>query len=276
MPNDFALRIMRRGSRTFFNSARFLPAEIRDDVMTLYAFVRTADDFVDAVPQDAEGFFEFVSAYKSALKGSSNVPPVISEFVSLAARRAFSHDWVEAFLYAMQSDLSIRTYATLEDTLRYVYGSAETVGFMMARIMTLEEEALPYASLLGRAFQYVNFIRDVTEDMRLGRVYLPQSDILASGLPSLSQQTIEENPGAFCELMRMELRRYRQWRAEAEPGFRLIPSRHRAAILTAADMYDYTAGIIERDPMVVLRGKVKPTAARILIHGLVNQIGVRL
>lgn len=276
MPNKLALRIMRSGSRTFFNSARFLPSEIREDVVTLYAFVRTADDFVDARPQDAEGLIEFRSTYRRAIEGSADVPAIIADFVALQNRRGFALDWVESFLDAMESDLSIRTYATLDDTLRYVYGSAETVGLMVARIMSLDSEASHYARLLGRAFQYINFIRDVVEDLDLGRVYLPQSDVRASGLLSVSRQAIRDSPDAFCRLMRTQLARYRSWRSEADLGFRLIPSRYRTAILTAADMYDYTADVIERDPLVVLQRKVRPTGVRILIHGLANQIGVRI
>ncbi len=84
----------------------------------------------------------------------------------------------------MEHDLSESSCETLEDVLTYIYGSAEVIGLFMARIMDLDEASFPYAAMLGRAMQYINFIRDIAEDNELGRRYLP---LLDTSLVSLKE-----------------------------------------------------------------------------------------
>lgn len=265
---------MQRGSTTFFNSSLFFPSDLRADVVTLYAFVRTADDFVDRIPQDRDGFFAFRNDYLAAQEGRAIDDPVIGGFVELSGRCGFDPKWTQEFLNAMEQDLWKRDYATLEETEAYIRGSAESVGLMMARIMKLPDDSLPYASLLGKAFQYLNFIRDIREDMDLGRIYIPREEIEASGLPDLTITTAVECPESFAALVRRQLELYRMWRQEASEGYKFIPRRHLVAIRTAADVFDLTAARIGANPNVVLRGKVKPSRARVLLAGVRNLLGL--
>lgn len=263
--------IFRRGSRTYFNSTRFFPAAARRDVTALYAFVRTADDFVDAAPQDAAGFGSFRRAYhESRAGGPGPADPVIEAFVELSARRSFDPAWIDSFLDAMAADLVKREYATIDETLGYVYGSAEVIGLMMARIMGLDDAAHPPARLLGRAMQYINFIRDIREDLGLGRTYLPRDEIRAAGLASLDEEAARRAPEAFRGFIRGQIARYRSWREEAAAGFELMPRRFRVPVRTAADMYDWTARRIEAEPLIVFREKVRPSRGRVLGAGLRN------
>lgn len=254
--------IFRRGSKTYFNSSVFFPAHVRRDVFLLYAFVRTADDYVDAIPQDGAGFRAFRASYAQAL--ASGVPSgdlVIDSFLDLARRKAFAPAWTTAFLDSMEADLDKSRYDSLEETLTYIYGSAEVIGLFMAAIMDLPREAWPAARALGRSMQYINFIRDVAEDNTLGRRYLPLGD---SGLPDLQEATARAQPEAFQAFMRQEAERYLAWQAEAEAGFRFIPKRSRIPVMTASRMYNWTARQIRRDPFVVYRRKVKPAKIRIV------------
>lgn len=256
--------IFRRGSTTFYNSSRFFRPDIRAEVTTLYAFVRLADDFVDSVPQDRAGFAAFRSEYQSAVSGDSVEHPVVRAFVDLAERRHLEREWVDCFLDTMEQDLWKRDYETLDETLQYTFGSAEVVGLMMSRILGLPAVAEPYARLLGRAFQYVNFIRDIHEDGAMGRTYLPMDEVRAAGLEGLSPESAERHPKAFRDYVRSQINRYRTWQREGSEGFRYIPAHSLAPIRTAADVFEHTARVIERDPRVVFRRKVKPTRARIL------------
>lgn len=272
--NKLPVDIMRRGSTTFFNSSLFFPPAVRRDVVTLYAFVRTADDFVDAVPQDADGFHAFADDYLTALNGGSVDNPVITGFVELAERRTFQAVWIDAFLDVMAQDLWKKEYETLDETIAYMHGSAETVGLMMAKVMSLPDEALPYAALLGRAFQYINFVRDIREDLELGRTYIPTEDLAEFNVPGLTLSKATEWPDIFNKLIIKQLQRYRQWRREAGEGFRFIPARYLIAIKTAADMFDMTAAEIERNPAVVLQKNVKPSKCRVMTAGLRNLVGI--
>lgn len=263
-------QLFRRGSRTYFFSSLFFPRELRRNVFILYGFVRRSDDFVDQMPQDAEGFHQFRQAYRNAWHGSPGGDPVINDYVSLARGENFDPAWTEAFLQAMETDLKKISYLTHEEIARYMYGSAEVVGLMMARLMHLSEAAYPCARALGRAMQYINFIRDIAEDLSLGRCYLPREALHAAGLASLHWNEVSRYPDRFQKLIWGEISRYLTWQAEAEKGYAYLPQRYRAPIQTAADMYRWTAETIHKDPLRVFREKVKPSALRIVGRGLIN------
>jgi 15-cis-phytoene synthase len=262
--------IFRRGSVTYFNSSVFFPDSVRRETEILYGFVRTADDFVDSVPQDREGFFAFRELYRAALAGRPAGDPVIDSFVGLSAIRGFDRSWAEAFFMSMELDLKKRIYRTIDETLEYVYGSAEVIGLFMAKILGLPDEAETSARMLGRAMQFINFIRDVEEDNSLGRIYLPLSE---TSLPDLRRESVEENPDEFRFFIRRQVERFEAWQKEAEEGYRLIPGRLLVPIKTAADMYLWTGRRIAKNPLIVFRKKLKPSKARVLGHALLLAVG---
>jgi phytoene synthase len=170
----------------------------------------------------------------------------------------------------MQADLEGKQYRKLDDSLWYVYGSAEAVGLMMAKLMNLTPESYNYAKVQGRAMQWVNFIRDLQEDNEMGRRYFPMEDLKACNLKDLSEATARKNPAAFRRLMKLELKRYQEWQDEARKGLFYIPGMLRPALTAAIDMYDWTAAQIAKDPFVVFTRKVKPTKRQVLAAGLRN------
>jgi phytoene synthase len=139
---------------------------------------------------------------------------------------------------------------------------------MMARIMKLPKEADPAAQMLGRAFQYINFIRDIAEDNELGRTYIPATELKAAGLKNLTLEEAKQKPHAFAVLIRKQLEYYTAWQAEGEAGFSYIPKRYRVAIAAASDMYAYTAEKIAKDPHCVFQYKVKPSRFKIIRSAL--------
>lgn len=140
---------------------------------------------------------------------------------------------------------------------------------MMMKILNLKEEATYNARMLGRAMQYLNFIRDVKEDIEMGRQYLPVKEMQEFGVKSLSECT--DN---FKDFLRYQLKRYMYFQREAEKGYRMIPAKYLIAIKTAGDMYKWTAMKIWMDPCIVNREKVKPRKRRVLARGLYNFLGV--
>ena len=268
-PSRLHEQIFRSGSKTYFNSSIFFPPDVRRDVFVLYGFVRTADNFVDAVPQDGEGFSAFVDRYRQAREGVHTDDPVIDTFVELAHRKYFDAAWTEAFLASMEMDLHKRTYHTIDETLHYIYGSAEVIGLYMARILDLSRDSHPAAMMLGRAMQYINFIRDINEDNGFGRTYLP---IHEAPLSDLRQETAEANRETFLRFIRDQIARYAEWQRQAEEGFRYIPKRYLIPIKTASAMYNWTSRVIQADPFVVYRRKVKPSRPRIVVEALSNAL----
>ncbi|MBN2508946.1 MAG: phytoene/squalene synthase family protein [Spirochaetales bacterium] len=259
--------VFKKGSTTYFNSSLFFPPEVRVQVHHLYSFVRVADNYVDCVPQDARGFENFRRAYDSALKGSPSGNLIIDDFIALKRMRQFPDEWVNAFLDAMEADLHKKEYDSVEETLHYVYGSAEVIGLFMASIMDLDEKAFHAARMLGRAMQYINFIRDIDEDLSFGRRYLCLD---GTPLKDLSRDYAYAYPDEFSAFVHYHLSLYEQWQKEAEQGYRFIPKRYRIAIKTAGDMYNWTARAIQKDPHIVFEKKCKPKKARIIIQALKN------
>ncbi len=269
MVTELHRRTFRSGSRTYFNSSRFFPRAVRDDVFALYGFVRRADDYVDSIPQDSDGFVAFRERYERAARGNPADDPLIDSFVELSERKNFDPEWTKAFLHSLELDLTKQVHATIEESLTYIYGSAEVIGLFMAKILDLSNEASESARMLGRAMQFIIFIRDIAEDTRLGRTYLPISEC---PLKSLSESEVRESPEEFRIFVSNQLKRYSEWQERAEAGYRYLPHRYLVPIRTAGDMYKWTARKIAADPFVVFDRAVKPGRLRIVTRALKNMI----
>ncbi len=103
--------IFSQGSRTYATSSIFFPKHIREKVTILYAWVRTADNFVDSTPQDKKGFIEFRKASEAALRSKKTGNTVIDEFATLTHECAFEYAWIRSFLDAMEADLTKKQYS---------------------------------------------------------------------------------------------------------------------------------------------------------------------
>lgn len=264
--------IFKKASKTYYNSSRFFPPDKREEVYTLYAFVRVADDFVDNVPADPEGFYRFKADWDRASRGEKSGNAVVDDMAELARKRNFDPGWTTAFLRSMEWDLTKKNYDRLDETLEYIYGSAEVIGLYMARILELPPEADEGARLLGRAMQYINFIRDMYEDRRvLGRRYLPLED---SGLQDINLEEARRNPEGFRRFVELHSGRYLQWQLGAEVAYRYLPPVFRWPIMTASDMYVWTVQTIRQDPFIVFRRQVKPHKLRVLGAYLLNRFNL--
>ncbi|MGI9028250.1 MAG: phytoene/squalene synthase family protein [Candidatus Saccharimonadales bacterium] len=272
--------IFKNGSTTFFISSLFFPHSVRANVFDLYSFVRVADDYVDQVPADSDSFYRLRQLWTEAAdnlnyitdksEDDSTDERVVKNMVRVARKNKFDLAWVEAFLDAMQSDIKHTGYRTIEDTLGYMYGSAEVVGLMMARLMGLKPEAAQAAQLQGRAMQLINFIRDITEDIDLGRQYFPADELKRFNLPDLTHETATQRPQDFTKFIQFQLNRYDQWQHEAYQGYKYIPRRLRIPLQTATDMYKWTANEIHKDPLVIYEKKIKPSKMRVISRVLMN------
>jgi phytoene synthase len=272
--------LFKAGSTTYYWSSVFFPENTRHDVFKLYSFVRVADNFVDAVPQDKKSFVQLKKSWQKICKDgnppskklSSDIRLVVQNMYDVYKKYEFDQEWVDAFLVAMESDISKKTYKTLEETKGYMYGSAEVIGLMMAKIIGVPEQGYEAAKLQGRAMQYINFIRDIAEDNNLGRQYFAVSELHKYGLPSTKMSDAYRHPAAFREFIEAQLAYYNQWQAEASKGFKYIPHSQRIALRTAVDMYNWTAAAIAKNPFIVFDKKIKPSKSRVVARALVRSI----
>jgi len=142
--------IFKEGSTTYYFSSRFFPKKIRNDVFKLYSFVRVADDFVDKQPPQPKQLLEIETAYKHAIDDANYESithqwdelntRVVKNIVQLSRKFKFDPEWVPAFLRAMKADINHSPYKTLDQSLEYVYGSAEVIGLMMTRVMRVDSK----------------------------------------------------------------------------------------------------------------------------------------
>lgn len=252
--------IFKSRSNTFYAAAQFFPPEIRGDVTALYGFLRVADDYVDTQPSRVDKLNTFYQAWSQEEPNiilNKTARDILNKFIDLEAKYGFERSWTEAFFSSMFSDVKGQTFHTLPDSLSYVYGSGEIVGLMMARIMGCPLKADRYAKLLGRAFQWINFVRDIDEDSRLGRCYFPGTDLKKFGLKDLTKPTTETNLLNFTKFINFQLARYRAWQKQAETGFLYIPRPARLAVETAAIKYQKTAQVIADDPISVFKTDIQ-------------------
>jgi phytoene synthase len=269
MKKDRFYDIFKKGSKTYFYNSIFFPKEVRGDVFVLYSFVRVADNLVDSIPQKKDAFCDFFDEFCRGWDGEESGDEVMDSFILMAKRKKFSKEWIEAFLHSMELDLTKSSYKDIDEVEDYIYGSAEVVGLMMSRIMEVKEEFYDSARYLGKAMQYINFIRDIKEDLVLGRRYLPTDELIEAGLKNLSFEHVSSKQAKFESFIREQLARYSKWQKEAEKGFPALEKNYRIPVMNASDMYNWTARRIEREPMIVYRKKVKPSKARIvgnLVH----------
>jgi len=191
--------VMRAYTTSFFIVSRFLPRAKRDEVEAVYAAVRYPDEVVDTFPLErAERLRlldEWAGHYETGIESASlegallrGVPSHLAGFARVVREREIPAGHYRAFLEAMRLDVTPRPFASLDDLIdSYVYGSAAVVGYFLAHVYGSDgagnfPRALKSARDLGVALQLTNFLRDVAEDQRRGRVYLPQDFLRAEGV----------------------------------------------------------------------------------------------
>jgi phytoene synthase len=223
-------------SHTFYVATGLLPPAKRRAMRALYAFCRLSDDIVDCSQEDSD-----VSLATWRRTVLSPTPPrgdlVAVAWADTRVRYQIPLRYAEQLIDGVGRDLHQQRYSTFEDVARYAYGVASTVGLMSMHIIGfVDEQAIPYAIKLGIALQMTNILRDVEEDRRAGRVYLPMSELRAFGLTEadLNRGQVDGRWRAF---LRFQIERNRRLYTEARPGIAMLSSDGRFAVAAASDLY---------------------------------------
>ena len=231
-------------SRTFFLASALLPYPKRRAVRALYAFCRISDDLVDrAEPDPKNKIMAWQEVALCAHPSEDNLAALA--WADTRARYGIPRRYAEQLIEGVSRDLEQKRYESFEELSAYCYGVASTVGFMAMHIIGFEgRQAIPYALKLGVALQLTNILRDVGEDWRAGRVYLPQQELAEFGLSEedLAQGRVDARWQAF---MRFQIERNRRLYQEAAPGIALLERDGRFAIAAAADLYQAILDDIE-------------------------------
>jgi 15-cis-phytoene synthase len=184
-----------RGSTSFAAAAKLLDPQARRSAALLYAWCRHCDDVIDGQtlghgtsPEAGDAAARLKGLERDtrdALAGRPPPAPAFRALAAVAALHAIPSSLPLAHLDGFRRDVEGLRYETLEDLLIYCWGVAGVVGEMMARIMGVEDrDTLDRAADLGLAFQLSNIARDVAEDWRSGRLYLPLAWLAEAGVPA--------------------------------------------------------------------------------------------
>ncbi len=221
-------------SKSFYFSTQLLPARKRDAIRVLYAFCRTSDDLVDMHPETApERLQQWLKTLRSTPRHDDPVPlawhNVRNEF-GISSR-------LEAELLAgVEMDLSINRYATFSDLWLYCYRVASVVGLLSMQVIGYAAGAVPYAIKLGVALQLTNILRDIGEDARRNRIYLPQEDLERFGVSEADILRGVRSP-QMQQLLQFEMQRAHQLYDESWEGIGRLHPDSRFAVATAATVY---------------------------------------
>ena len=245
----------RRHGRTYYLATRLLPAWKRRHVHALDGFTRYADEIVDrteALPpaERAARLTTWSDRFRAGLRGEPIDDALLPAVLHTVAVFDLNLDDFDAFLRSMAMDLTVESYATYDDLLDYMEGSAAVIGTMMLPILGSADPAAARgpARQLGLAFQLTNFIRDVAEDLDLGRTYLPDEHLDRFGVSRADLLAARERGEATPQiksLVAYECTVAREHYAAAAPGIPLLTGGSQACMRTAFRLYGGILGEVE-------------------------------
>lgn len=242
-----AEKITSQHSKSFYFASGLLPEEKRSAVRALYAFCRRVDDIVD---ESSEGECDSQLDYWRAMVETASFAEndlVAAAWADTLTRYHIPGHYALQLIDGVARDLCQSRYQTFEELATYCYGVASTVGLMSMYIVGFHSnEAVPYAIKLGVALQMTNILRDVGEDYRNGRLYLPREELAFYGIPEadIVQGRVTEN---WRQFMKFQIDRTRQLYDESWAGVKMLEREGRLAIGAASVFYQGILDAIENN-----------------------------
>ena len=215
----YCQRLARSHYENFSVASWFLPERLRQHFFNVYAYCRISDDLGDEVG-DAAASLQLLDQWEAELNACYDGHPRHPVFVALAETvREFEIPKQEFadLLTAFRQDQSVGRYETFNDLLGYCHYSANPVGHLVLYLCGYRDtERQVLSDYTCTALQLANFWQDVSADFQKGRIYIPLEDLRRFGV---GEEAIRdgENSSAFCEMMRFEVERARQWFAQGLP-----------------------------------------------------------
>jgi len=226
-------------SKSFHFASALLPVEKRSAVRALYAFCRTVDDIVDEVELKKDRDLELDYWRNIVQSASSRTDDLVaSAWADTLTRYHIPRHYALQLIDGVARDLSQSRYQTFDDLATYCYGVASTVGLMSMYIVGFKShEAVPYAIKLGVALQMTNILRDVGEDYRNGRLYLPRQELAFYGIKEvdIAESRVTEN---WRQFMKFQIDRTRQLYKDSWAGVKMLEREGQLAIGAASTLYE--------------------------------------
>ncbi len=210
---EYCRRLARTHYENFSVASWFLPERLRQDFFNVYAYCRISDDLGDEVG-DADASLQLLDQWEAELDACYAGSPRHPVFVALAQTVRKCEIPKQTFvdlLTAFRQDQRVSRYSTFEDVVGYCRYSANPVGHLVLYVCGYRDaERQALSDFTCTALQLANFWQDVSPDYARGRVYLPLEDLRRFGVTE-DDITAQRNTSAFCDMMRFEVERARDW-----------------------------------------------------------------
>jgi len=263
-PDEYCQQKAVQSGSSFYYSFLFLPMERRRAITALYAFCREVDDTVDECsdPMIARNKLAWWRKEIAAMREGAPTHPVTQALQPHLSAYSLDAKHLLAIIDGMEMDLDQTRYLDFKGLQRYCWHVAGVVGILSAGIFGVTRpQTLQFAEKLGLAFQLTNIIRDVGEDARKGRIYLPVNELQQFNVTAADILNARHSEN-FEKLMRFQADRAQ---AVYEEAFALLPPEDRRAQrpgLMMAAIYRALLDEIQRDGFHVLNQKISLTPIR--------------
>lgn len=231
-------KILFTHGKTYAAASFFFSKKIKEKVYILYAFVRILDDYVDTGNHTPDQTMAYFQQKKKELQEGESSDKFVKLFIQLIHEEKIPLQYPMAFIDSMIMDISITSYATFHDLEKYMFGSAYSIGVIMAYIMKVEKAYFSYAGMLGNAMQLTNFLRDIGEDKERGRLYIPLDMMKKYGY-TITAYNNELYNASFVNLYKNMIRQNHEMYKKVGKIIKYIPdSRSRIAVRSALVLYE--------------------------------------
>lgn len=250
--------ITRTHAKTFYMATRFLPNHKQRSIFAIYGLCRYLDDLVDEAEDlmihrkvDPDEILYKLDIFSEnlveAYRGVKQNDPILTAFSDSLKRFKISIDLPLLLLDGVKSDLTKRRYDTFEELYNYSYKVASVVGLMTSEVFGYSDKmALDYAVDLGIAMQLTNILRDVGEDLKKGRIYLPAEELDKFNV-SEEQLYKNELSSEFIELMQFQISRAREYYNRSDTGISFLSNDSRLPVALARENYSRILDKIEEN-----------------------------
>jgi phytoene synthase len=254
----YCRQVAKLRAKNFYYSFVLLPAEQKNAMCAMYAFMRYCDDLSDEAGATAASIEQWRLALKEALSGRPGGHAVWPGFLDAVERFKIPHQYFYEMIDGVLSDIEPRRVATFDELYGYCYQVASVVGLTTIHIFGFDDpRALELAEKCGIAFQLTNILRDVREDDGLGRRYLPAEDLERFGVTKLTEPT--EN---FRRLMEFEAARARRYYEESAPLLDLVHKRSQGSLWALITIYSRLLDRIRKADYDVLSQRIRLSAVQ--------------
>jgi len=258
-PDEYCQERCAKSGSSFTASFRFLPPERRRAITAFYAFCREVDDVVDETPDQRQAASQLGWWREEVERIASGAPehPVGQAMQSVCREFSLPREYLLEIINGMEMDLEQQRYAHFEELQLYCYRVASVVGLVAAEIFGMQapQQTRQYALDLGMAFQLTNIIRDVGEDARRGRIYLPLDELEQFGVSTddlLNGRYSEQ----FIALMRFQTERAESYYSKALSELPAIDRKAQRPGLVMAAIYHAVLQKIKTEHFRVLDQRV--------------------